>query len=244
MNEENNQDRTPPEQGAPAEGGTQPEHPKPAYRRASGSSPLIEGNMSMREKIQKGPAAVIVAVICIFVIALSVNIILTEMGRFYSPGQGAQLPEGLDPADALTLNLFYPLEGKVALEQRLVPKVTGVRDIAAVAVREFLSGPSGEGPSYVPDAVELVGIYLGQDGVLYLDFSSAMTLNFKGDAVAEFLLLRALYKTLKENASGVSGYRLLVDGREVDTIGGHVYVLSGLERAVPYKLLEEDEIPQ
>lgn len=232
MNEDNKQ------ASGPASGTT------PSYKRASGSSPLVEGNMTLREKIQRGPAAFIVAAICILVIALSVNIILTETGRYYSLDKGAQLPEGLAPEDALSLNLFYPLEGKVALEQRLVPKVTGTRDIAALAVREFLAGPSGEAPSFVPDAVELMGIYLGQDMVLYMDFSSAMTLNFKGDAVAEFLLLRALYKTLKANASGVKGYRVLVDGREVDTIGGHVYILSGLERAVSYKLLEEDEIPQ
>lgn len=212
--------------------------------RATGSSPLVEGHMSFREKIQRGPAAFIVAALCIFVIALSLNIILTETRLLYTPDHDAQLPEGLDPADALTLNMFYPLDGKVALEQRLVPRVTGARDIAAVAVSEFLSGPSGEAPSYVPDAVELMGIYLGQDRVLYMDFSSAMTLNFKGDAVAEFLLLRALYKTLKENAYGVRGYRVLVDGREVDTIGGHVFILGGLEQAVPYRLLEEDEIPQ
>jgi len=232
MNEENKH------ASGPASGTTPPD------KGASGSSPLAGGNMTLREKIQRGPAAFMVAAICILVIAVSVNIILTDTGWLHAPDKGAQLPEGLDPEDALTLNLFYPLEGKVALEQRLVPRVTGTRDIAAVAVREFLAGPSGEVPSFVPDAVELMGIYLGQDMVLYMDFSSAMTLNFKGDAVAEFLLLRSLYKTLKANAPGVKGYRVLVDAREVDTIGGHVYILSGLERAVPYKLLEEDEIPQ
>jgi len=207
----------------------------------AGRSPLVDGGLSMREKIQRGPAAIIVAFLCVFTIVLSVYLIVAEIERYQGTGLGLDM-QGLDPSNSVTLNMFYPLEGKVALEQRVVPKVTGTRDMAAVSVREFLAGPSGDEQSYVPDAVELTGVYLDQDRVLYLDFSSAMTLNFQGDAVAEFLLLRALYKTLNENTYGTNGYRLLVDGREVDTIGGHIYILGGLERAVPYRLLEEDEI--
>jgi len=231
---EQSSDRTAPVSGA--------DKSSTPLRSAPGSSPLIQGGESLRDKLRKGPAAIIVASLCIFVIVLSGYIVFDAlMGSRETGGEAGQVQQ-LDPSNALTLNLFFPLEGKVALEQRLVPKVTGVRDIAALAVREFLNGPSDEDPSYVPDAVELTGVYLGEDGILYLDFSSALTLNFKGDAVAEFLLLRSLYRTLNENTYGVKGYRLLVDGREVDTIGGHLYVLGGLEKAVPYRLMEEDEV--
>jgi hypothetical protein len=211
-------------------------------RAAPGPSRLMGSDESLRQRIQRGPAAIIVASICIVIIALSVYLIVEGLDFNYEQGITGQDGIELDPSSALTLKLFFPLEGRVALEQRLVPKVTGNRDISAVAVREFLAGPSDEAPSYVPDAVTLAGVYMGQDGVLYLDFSSAMTLNFQGDAVAEFLLLRSLYRTLNENTFGVKGYRLLVDGSEVDTIGGHLYILDGLERAVPYRLMEEDEI--
>ena len=151
---------------------------------------------------------------------------------------------GLNPEDALELNVFYPIEGKVKLEARLVPIVNGTRAKAAASIGQWLLGPEGEVPSYVPDAVELLGVYIGQDNVMYIDFNSAFALNFQGDAVAEFLLLRSLYKTLSANSDGVRGYRLLVDGTEVDTIGGHIYILDGIERAVPYRLLEEDQIEQ
>lgn len=148
----------------------------------------------------------------------------------------------LTPDNSMELSLFFPLEGRVALEQRIIPKVEGARAMAETVLMEFLDGPDIEERSYVPDAVEVLGVYLGKDKVLYLDFTSSLTLNFQGDAVAEFLLLRALYKTLKANLSGLKGYRLLVDGREVDTIGGHIYILEGLERAVPYRLLKEDAL--
>jgi len=260
MNEENKRDTVPPELKPDQEAGTTPSGIEqqgvvrpgtgsgytpapPGPERPAGRSPLVDGGLTLREKIQRGPAAIIVASLCLFTIILSVYLIVVEIDRYHGSGQGQGLQE-LDPLNSTTLNMFYPLEGKVALEQRVVPRVTGTRAMAAVSVGEFLAGPSDGAPSYVPDAVELLGVYLGQDRVLYLDFSSAMTLNFQGDAVAEFLLLRALYKTLKENVYGTSGYRLLVDGKEVDTIGGHIYVLSGLERAVPYRLLEEDEIEE
>lgn len=208
-------------------------------RSPSGPSPLTQRE-PLRQRIQKGPAAVIVSSLSILLIILSAYLIFAGFQSRSGSGTDGQQAGGLDPSNALSLRVFFPREDRVALEQRPVPKVSGARDIAAAAVREFLSGPSGEEASYIPDAVELTGVFMGQDGVLYIDFSSAMTLNFQGDAVAEFLLLRSLYRTLKENTQGVRGYRLLVDGREVDTIGGHIYILDGLEKAVPYRLMEED----
>jgi hypothetical protein len=215
--------------------------PQSCHRTSSGSSPLKERE-SLRQSIRKGPAAFLVASISIFIIVISVYVVVESLIGVNDFNLDGQQGLGFDPANALALNIFLPLEGKVGLEQRLVPKVAGTRDMAAAAVGEFLAGPPEGLRSYVPDGVELTGVFHGKDGVLYLDFSSAMTLNFQGDAVAEFLLLRSLYKTLTENTSGVKGYRLLVDGSEVDTIGGHIYVLEGLEKAVPYRLMEEDEI--
>ena len=238
MNTHDNNKKEEPLEKAAHEGS----HEGSAKGSAKGSAEASGDVTARGRKLMKGPAALIVAAIAVTVMALSLYLIFTGMGG----PQGGLMPEhptiGLDPEDALELNVFYPLEGKVKLETRLVRKVTGVREIAAASIVQWLSGPLGDEPSYVPDAVELLGVYIGQDDVLYVDFNSALALNFQGDAVAEFLLLRALYKTLSANSYGVRGYRVLVDGREVDTIGGHIYILGGIERAVPYRLLEEDEI--
>lgn len=198
--------------------------------------------------LRRGPAIAIISALTLFIVVISAYVITLGPEHGVGVVDGSLELQELDPSEAMELKMFYPVTGKVALERRQVRKVTGVRDIATVVINEFLAGPSGgQGSngsldSYVPRGVEVLGVYLGEDRVLYMDFSSAMALNFQGDAVAEFLFLRALYRSLKENVYGVSRYRVLVDGAEVDTIGGHVFILHGLHEAVPYRLLEEDRV--
>ena len=53
----------------------------------------------------------------------------------------------------------------------------------------------------------------------------------------EYILLKALHRSLMKNVYQVEGIKLLVDGKEVDTIGGHLSVrgLLGEAVSVPFR---------
>ena len=191
----------------------------------------------------KTAALAFVAALAVFVAALGIYIMVTGTDKGVN-GIVSVAEQNLSSDDILELNMFYPVPGKVAFERRAVPRPEGQLAIASAVMHEFFRGPTVSEVSYVPDAVEVLNIYFGPRGTIYIDMPSAISLNFKGDAMAEFLLLRAMYKTLRANVPDVRRYRLLVDGQQVDTIGGHIYIANGLERAVAYKLLEEDEIAE
>lgn len=152
-----------------------------------------------------------------------------ESGAVLSPGDGAA-----------SLRVYYPVEGRLQLEYRKVQQAATRMSIARAALGEFLKGPSGAQKSYIPRDTRLLGVYSGQDGILYVDLSDEFRRNFQGDALAEFLLLRGLYGSLLSNVYGIGGVKILVEGKEVESIGGHVSLLRPLEEVVSQPM-EEDE---
>ena len=136
--------------------------------------------------------------------------------------------------DLFNLRMFYPVENRLEMIEKLLPRRTKESAIAEAVIDEYFEGP-GEGlTSCVPQNVKLLGIYEGPDDVLYVDLSDELRRNFQGDALQEYLLLRGLYESLISNLQDISDVKVLVDGKETETLGGHVYLKYTLKDAVSY----------
>lgn len=142
--------------------------------------------------------------------------------------------------DFTYLSVYYPFEGRLQMEQRRVPRAVSRVKAAEVTVKEFLKGPAGITESYVPENTRLLGIYPGEDGILYIDFSDEFRRNFQGDVLAEFLLLRGLYESLLSNVYGIDAVKVLVEGKEVESIGGHISLLKTLGDVVSQTVVEDE----
>lgn len=139
------------------------------------------------------------------------------------------------------IKVYYPFEGRLQMEERKVEAAVSRMDIAEVTLKEYLKGPAGARKSYIPAGVKLLGIYLGSDGILYVDLSDEFRSDFHGDALEEFLLLRGLYESLHSNVYNVEGVKILVEGEELETLGGHISLSAPLGEAVSQTMAEEDE---
>jgi spore germination protein GerM len=139
------------------------------------------------------------------------------------------------------LKIYYPYNNRLNMEDRRVPRTDSRIGAADSTVLEFLKGPAGVTESYVPEGAELLGIYPGEDGILYIDLSESVRNNFQGDALAEFLFLRGLYESILSNVYGVEGVKLLIEGQEADSIGGHISIARALDEIVSYTIAEENE---
>ncbi len=58
--------------------------------------------------------------------------------------------------------------------------------------------------------------------------------NFSGEARYEYYLLKSIYQTLVTNVSEVRDVKILIEGREIDSIGGHMLAIMPLREAVWY----------
>jgi len=75
-------------------------------------------------------------------------------------------------------------------------------------------------------------VYRDKKHVLYVDLSDDFRRSFSGDARQEFLLLKSLYETVVQNVPGAEDVRILVEGKETESIGGHFIILSALREIV------------
>ncbi|MBI4824283.1 MAG: GerMN domain-containing protein [Nitrospirae bacterium] len=143
------------------------------------------------------------------------------------------LPEKNIPAkgekgDFLYLKIYYPISDGLEMEQR---RAQGRTPTPRIVLSEFLKGPAGR-PSYVPRNTQVLGIYNGSDGILYIDLSEDFRGNFQGDAMAEFLLLRAIYESMMSNISGIRDIKVLIEGKEVDSLAGHISLVYPLGESI------------
>ncbi len=75
-----------------------------------------------------------------------------------------------------------------------------------------------------PYGVRLLDLYFDKEGTIYADFGGEIKKNFKGDAFDELRIVSGLYKSIKNTLPGFSYLKILVDGKETETIGGHINI--------------------
>jgi len=134
--------------------------------------------------------------------------------------------------DLFSLRIYYPVGNRLRIEERRLPRRTAHLAIAEAAVEEYLKGPAGIAVSNIPKDVRLLGLYKDADRILYVDLSDEFRRNFQGDALIEFLLLKGLYESLISNIPDIQDVRIIIEGKETETLGGHLYLLYPLKDMV------------
>jgi hypothetical protein len=76
--------------------------------------------------------------------------------------------------------------------------------------------------SAFPRGTRLRALYLADDGSLFVDLSGEVTTEHSGGSLDELLTVYALVNALTTNVADVNAVQILVDGREVDTLAGHI----------------------
>ncbi len=112
-------------------------------------------------------------------------------------------------------------EGLVA-EMRDVAGTDDRGSRAASIVRELAAGSRSGLARTVPVDVDVLHVFVDDVGVVYLDLSADLVEGHTGGTRGEILTLRSIARSISANDPSVTGVRLLVEGRELDSIQGHV----------------------
>ncbi|HLE70800.1 MAG TPA: GerMN domain-containing protein [Vicinamibacteria bacterium] len=86
----------------------------------------------------------------------------------------------------------------------------------------------------IPRGVSLRELFITSQGVAYLDLSQELVSNHPGGSSAEELTVFSLSQTLIANFPAVKTVRILVEGREIQTIAGHLDLTIPYGRAPSY----------
>jgi spore germination protein GerM len=76
--------------------------------------------------------------------------------------------------------------------------------------------------SAVPPGTTLRAVFITQDGEAYVDLSREVVAAHPGGTINELLSVYTLVNALTENLPAVTAVQVLVDGKEVDTLAGHI----------------------
>ncbi len=139
------------------------------------------------------------------------------------------------PEDFFDLRMYYPVEGGLETLEKRLPRRTKQFAIAEAVIEEYFKGPGDGKGSPMPQNVSLLGVYKGLDHVLYVDLSDEARRNFQGDTLSEFLLLKGLYESLLANLQDIEDVKILIDGKEMETLGGHFYLKYPLKNLSSYE---------
>ena len=141
--------------------------------------------------------------------------------------QELQATEG---QDLFTVRLLLPKDQKLEMAERKLKKRLKSTAFAEAVVEEFFKESAN---AYaIPQQVKILGIYRDMNQVLYIDLSDELRRNFQGDALDEYLLLRGLYESLVSNVQDFQDLKVLVEGKEIETLGGHLSLKYPLKSVV------------
>jgi spore germination protein GerM len=130
---------------------------------------------------------------------------------------------------------FVDADGEhlISVEQE-VPYGEGTREQAMRIVEAALAPAAPPNLSAIPPGTKLRALFLTSKGDAYVDLSSEMQKNHPGGTTSEALTVYALVNTLTENLPAITGVQLLIDGKEIDTLAGHLDLRRPLAQNLTY----------
>ena len=142
------------------------------------------------------------------------------------PAAIPEAPAAVAAADVrkIRARLYYVSEDGVTLtgvEQEVVYG-EGATEQAKRLVEAQLATPAPPLVSAVPQGTTLRAIFLTNTGDAYVDVSGELRANHPGGTTNEILTVYSLVNALTANLPSVTNVQILIDGKEVDTLGGHL----------------------
>jgi spore germination protein GerM len=141
-------------------------------------------------------------------------------------------PAAAADARKIRARLFYVDEQGTGLTsvEREVLYGEGPIEQAKRIVEAQIAPPPEPFVSSIPQDTKLRTIFFTKAGDMYVDLSSEFRQNHPGGTTNEILTVYALVSALTSNLPSVTGVQILIDGKEVDTLAGHLDLRRPIEQ--------------
>jgi spore germination protein GerM len=90
-----------------------------------------------------------------------------------------------------------------------------------IVAAEIAPPPEGQ-VSPIPAGTAVRAVFVTDNGEAYVDFTRPISDAHPGGTTSELLTVYAIVNALTTNLPAITSVQILVDGREVDTLAGHV----------------------
>jgi spore germination protein GerM len=147
-------------------------------------------------------------------------------------GTAATAPSA--PVRKITATLFYMSDDGMALvpAQREVPFSETVPEQArAIVEAQLATGPQ---LSAIPPGVTLRDVFVTERGDAFVNLSAEITTRHPGGSLLEVFTVYTIVNALTVNLPAITRVQILVEGKEVDTLAGHVDLRHPLAKSLDW----------
>jgi spore germination protein GerM len=196
----------------------------------SGATPHADGSPAAATPPRSLKKPVLLGVVALAALLIAVIALLPR--ALVPGGPTDEAAAGVTDARRIQATLFYISETGTDLVAvvREVPYGASPSEQARLILDAQLQTPEGQA-SAIPPGTKLRGLFLGGRGEAYVDLSPEATTGHTGGALNEALAVYAIVNALTTNLPDVTAVQILVDGKEVDTLAGHVDLREPLGRS-------------
>jgi hypothetical protein len=141
-----------------------------------------------------------------------------------------------DPVAAETrrihASLFYVAEsgdGLVAVDREVVYAAAPAAQARRIVEAQLAQAPEGQ-VSAIPAGAEVRSLFLTSRGEAFVDITAPLSTNHPGGSLHEALTVYAIVNALTINLPDITAVQILIDGREVDSLAGHIDLRHPIRR--------------
>ena len=145
-------------------------------------------------------------------------------------------PAAAAPGRRIKARLFYVSEDGTRLTgvERDVAYGDGPAAQAQEIIKAQLAPPAAPLISAVPAGTTLRALYVTSNGAAYVDLSREVVNAHPGGSLDELLTIYSIVNALTMNLPAVTSVQVLMDGKETDTLAGHVDLRRPLTKNVSW----------
>jgi len=117
---------------------------------------------------------------------------------------------------------------------RDVPFADGVALQARAIIEAQLAPPAAPLVSAIPAETKLRDVFVTERGDAFVDLSSEVSTRHSGGSLNEILTIYTIVDALTVNLPAIARVQILVDGKEVETLAGHVDLRHPLAKSLQW----------
>jgi len=174
------------------------------------------------------PRHLLIAVAVLVVAVLALSIYALHMRRTVATAPVAATdtrplgPPVAGPTERVTLFVAHDDDSGLRAESAQIPLPSGRQQRAEELLRALVSlYLDKSSPHLIGSGAEVRSVFLVDPGEAVIDLNSAFANSHRSGVLVEELTVASLIHTISANTPGIQRVKILVDGKERDTLAGH-----------------------
>jgi len=185
----------------------------------------------MKKKMPRG-FGLYVGLAAVLVAGLITLLVLGPRWLATVPDEAQPIATPAAEARKIRARLFYVDEqgtGLQGIEQEVLFGEGTAEQARRIVEAQIAPAPEGH-VSAIPAGTKLRTLFFTKAGEVYVDLSADVQTNHPGGTTNETLTVYALVSALTSNLPAATSVQILVDGKEVDTLAGHLDLRRPIEQ--------------